>query len=63
MPASKFINRNLFSNHYLENLIKSNPEWEQGEHEDAFKKIKVICDEGKDKFGSLNEVQLGVEKK
>jgi hypothetical protein len=36
-----FNNCGLFSNHYLENLIQSNPEWNQDEKlEEAFTKIK-----------------------
>ena len=35
-----FNNRNLFSNHYLENLIQSNPEWSEEDHIEAFNAIK-----------------------
>lgn len=35
-------NRNLFSNHYLENVLPTLPEWSQEEHIQAYAKIKGI---------------------
>lgn len=41
--SSPFNNRNLFSNHYLERLIQTNPEWSQDEGlEEAFSKIRDL---------------------
>ena len=36
------VNKNLFSNHYLDNLIQRNPEWQKEDHREAFQKIMQI---------------------
>ncbi|HPJ84341.1 MAG TPA: hypothetical protein PLY09_06230 [Methanothrix sp.] len=53
-----FNNRNLFSNHYLENQIKDAPEWARSDHEVAFEKIKKIYDRESAFVGNLSESQL-----
>ncbi len=51
-------NKNLFSNHYLQNLIQRTPEWKSDEHVDAFQRIKKIY-KGEGVFlKGLNESQL-----
>ncbi|MFQ6088956.1 MAG: hypothetical protein ACE5K0_08665 [Candidatus Methanofastidiosia archaeon] len=52
------VNKNLFSNHYLDNLIQKNPEWKKKDHERAFQKIKDIYQEEKSFVEGLNEPQL-----
>jgi len=37
-------NKNLFSNYYLDNQIKNNPEWKKEEHKAAFSEIKKLYD-------------------
>ncbi len=51
-------NKNLFSNYYLDNQIKNNPEWKKEEHKDAFTEIKKLYDIEKDHIPTLNEKQL-----
>lgn len=51
-------NRNLFSNYYLDNQIKSNPEWEKNDHIEAFNKIKKIYNAEFAFLETLNEKQL-----
>ncbi|MFA7357606.1 MAG: N-6 DNA methylase, partial [Methanothrix sp.] len=53
-----FKNRNLFSNHYLENQIKSAPEWGRSDHEAAFIEIKKIYEREAPFVGNLSESQL-----
>ncbi|MFQ5892358.1 MAG: class I SAM-dependent DNA methyltransferase, partial [Candidatus Methanofastidiosia archaeon] len=52
------VNKNLFSNHYLDNLIQKNPEWKKRDHERAFQMIKDIYIEEKSFVKGLNEPQL-----
>ncbi|MBU4077367.1 MAG: class I SAM-dependent DNA methyltransferase, partial [Euryarchaeota archaeon] len=51
-------NKNLFSNYYLDNQIKNNPEWKKEEHKAAFSEIKKLYDTEKDFIPNLNEKQL-----
>jgi len=53
-----FKNRNLFSNHYLENQIKSAPEWGRSDHEAVFIEIKKIYEREASFVGNLSESQL-----
>ena len=48
-------NQNLFSNHYLENLIRKNDEWRSNEHKSVFYEIKKIYDDEKPFLEDLNE--------
>ncbi|MGC9515811.1 N-6 DNA methylase, partial [Methanocrinis sp.] len=57
-PKRPFNNRNLFSNHYLENQIKAAPEWARSDHEVAFGKIKKIYERESAFVGNLSESQL-----
>jgi type I restriction-modification system DNA methylase subunit len=57
-PKRPFNNRNLFSNHYLENQIKDAPEWGRSDHEAAFGKIKKIYQRESAFVGNLSESQL-----
>ncbi|MHC1573420.1 MAG: Eco57I restriction-modification methylase domain-containing protein, partial [Candidatus Syntropharchaeales archaeon] len=51
-------NQNLFSNHYLENLIQKNGEWRSNDHKAAFDEIKRIYEAEKLFLEDLNESQL-----
>ncbi|HLB70585.1 MAG TPA: TaqI-like C-terminal specificity domain-containing protein, partial [Candidatus Methanoperedens sp.] len=51
-------NKNLFSNYYLDNQIKNNPEWKKDEHKAAFSEIKKLYDKEKDFLPNINEKQL-----
>ncbi len=51
-------NKNLFSNYYLDNQIKNNPEWKKDEHTTAFSEIKKLYDTEKNFIPTLNEKQL-----
>src|SRR3972149_11194709 len=51
-------NKNIFSNYYLDNQIKINPEWKKDEHKAAFLEIKKLYDTEKDFIPTLNEKQL-----
>src|SRR3972149_6944174 len=51
-------NKNLFSNYYLDNQIKNNPEWKKEEHKVAFSEIKKLYETEKDFIPTLNEKQL-----
>ncbi len=53
-----FNNRNLFSNHYLLNLIQSSPEWKKKEHVEAFNSIKRVYTSQSAFFDGLKESQL-----
>lgn len=52
------INKNLFSDYYLEDLIQKNPEWRKRDHEDVFQKIKDIYKVEMAFLEGLNEPQL-----
>jgi len=41
-----FNNRNLFSNHYLENQIKAAPEWARFDHLAPFEELRWIYERG-----------------
>ena len=51
-------NKNLFSNYYLGNQIKTNPEWKKDEHKAVFSEIKRIYDTEYAFLENLNEKQL-----
>lgn len=51
-------NQNLFSNRYLENLIRNNDEWRSNDHKTVFDEIKKIYDDEKPFLEDLNESQL-----
>ncbi len=51
-------NKNLFSNYYLDNQIKNNPEWKKDEYKVVFSEIKKLYDTEKDFLPDLNEKQL-----
>ncbi|HUU88696.1 MAG TPA: DNA methyltransferase, partial [Candidatus Glassbacteria bacterium] len=53
-------NKNLFSNYYLDNQIKSNPEWEKNDHIEAFNQIKKIYNAEFAFLETLNEKQLEI---
>lgn len=53
-----FNNRNLFSNHYLLNLIQGSPEWKKKDHVEAFNAIKRAYTSQSAFFDGLNEAQL-----
>ncbi|MDF0591856.1 hypothetical protein P0O15_11880, partial [Methanotrichaceae archaeon Mx] len=58
MAKRPFSNRNLFSNHYLDNQIRSAPEWGKNDHLAAFGDLKRIY-EGEAAFvGGMSEAQL-----
>ena len=52
------VNKNLFSDYYLEDLIQTYPEWKKRDHEDAFQKIKDIYKAEMAFLEGLNEPQL-----
>ncbi|MCK4458417.1 MAG: hypothetical protein KAU52_01690 [Methanosarcinales archaeon] len=51
-------NCNLFSNHYLKDLIRKNDEWRSNDHKAVFDEIKKIYDAEKPFLEDLNESQL-----
>ncbi len=51
-------NKNLFSNHYLENLIQKTHEWGLDEHEAAFDEIKKLYESVKPNVKNFSEAQL-----
>ncbi len=51
-------NQNLFSNHYLKNLIRNNDEWRSNDHKTVFDEIKKIYNAEKPFLEDLNESQL-----
>ncbi|MEI6103765.1 MAG: N-6 DNA methylase [Methanothrix sp.] len=53
-----FRNSNLFSNHYLESLVKDNPEWREAEPEEAFARIKELYERKARVLENYNESQL-----
>ena len=53
-----FNNRNLFSNHYLLNLIQRSPEWKKKDHIEAFNSIKRAYTSQSVFFDGLKEAQL-----
>ena len=50
MTLSPYNNKNLFSNYYLNNKVKSNSEWRKDNHIAAFSEIKKLYDEEKTSF-------------
>ncbi|MDD4448574.1 MAG: N-6 DNA methylase, partial [Methanothrix sp.] len=53
-----FKNSNLFSNHYLEKLLKDNPVWREAEPEQAFAAIKELYQRKVRALENYNESQL-----
>ncbi len=53
-----FRKSNLFSNHYLEKLIKDSPEWREAEPEQAFAEIKELYEREARVLENYNESQL-----
>jgi hypothetical protein len=54
-----FKNSNLFSNHYLEKLIKDSPEWrEEAAHAEAFASVKELYLRKARVLENYNESQL-----
>ncbi len=50
-------NRNLFSTHYLESLIKENPEWNE-DVTDTFNRAKKIYESRKESWNRMDESML-----
>jgi len=50
-------NQNLFSNHYLESLIKDSPEWNEDVGQ-AFARAREIYDSRRDSWKNLDESML-----
>ena len=58
-PESRpFKNSNLFSNHYLEKLVKDGPEWREAQPEQAFAGIKELYERKARVLENYNESQL-----
>ncbi|TRZ92279.1 MAG: hypothetical protein D4R88_00680, partial [Methanosarcinales archaeon] len=55
---SPYNNKNLFSNYYLNNKVKSSSEWRKDNHIAAFSEIKKLYDEEKKSLETFNEAQL-----
>jgi hypothetical protein len=53
-----FKNSNLFSNHYLEKLVKDNLVWQEAKPEQAFAAIKEIYERKARALENYNEFQL-----
>jgi len=58
LTLSAIDNKNLFSNYYLDNQIKNNPEWKKDEFKAVFSKIKNKYDAENASFSVYNEAQL-----
>ncbi len=58
MTKRPFSNKNLFSNHYLENQIKAAPEWARSDHLAAFVELRKIYEREGAFVGNLSESQL-----
>ncbi len=54
----KYNNKNLFSNYYLDNKVKTCAEWTKNDHIAAFSEIKKLYDEERKSFENFNEAQL-----
>ncbi len=50
-------NRNLFSTHYLESLVKENPEWNE-DVTDAFNLAKKLFNSRKESWNRMDESML-----
>lgn len=50
-------NMNLFSNHYLESLVKENPEWKE-DIMDAFNRAKKLFNSRKERWNRMDESML-----
>jgi hypothetical protein len=58
-PDSRpFKNSNLFSNHYLEKLVKDSPEWQDAQPEQAFAQISELFQRKARVLENYNESQL-----
>jgi len=53
-----FRNSNLFSNHYLEKLVRDGPEWREADPGDAFRAIKELYERKARVLENYNESQL-----
>jgi len=53
-----FRNSNLFSNHYLEKLVRISPEWREADPSDAFRAIKELYERKARVLENYNESQL-----
>lgn len=58
LTTESIYNKNLFSNHYLENLVQRNPEWNESDHEEAFRRIKDIWQAELPRLEGRRESQL-----
>jgi hypothetical protein len=58
MARRPFKNRNLFSNHYLENQVRASPELARSDHEAAFAELKRIYERESAFVAGLSEAQL-----
>ncbi len=58
MARRPFKNRNLFSNHYLENQVRASPELARSDHEAAFAELKRIYEREAAFVAGLSEAQL-----
>jgi len=58
LTLDAMVNKNLFSNHYLESLIQKSSEWKKKDHEEVFQKIKRIYNAELAFVDGLNEAQL-----
>jgi type I restriction-modification system DNA methylase subunit len=56
--ARPFRNSNLFSNHYLEKLVKESPQWRKAEPEEAFASINELFQRKARALENYNESQL-----
>jgi hypothetical protein len=53
-----FKNGNLFSNHYIETLVKESPDWQETAPEEAFTRIKELYERKVRVLENYNESQL-----
>jgi len=58
LTLDAMVNKNLFSNHYLESLIQKSSEWKKKDHEEVLQKIKRIYNAELAFVDDLNEAQL-----
>jgi len=54
----RYNNKNLFSNYYLDNKVKTSAEWTKNDHIAAFSEIKKLYNEERKSFENFNEAQL-----
>lgn len=58
IPITAIDNKNIFSNYYLDTLIKNNTEWTKDDHKAAFSEMKKLYDTEKNFLSDLKERQL-----